>query len=70
MKRLRAFLARDDADTKLVWNGMIALGFAFFAKFVLPFFIGPQHLVTWVMFIIATCLIAGGWAIGLARRFH
>jgi hypothetical protein len=51
-------------------HGEVALGFAFFSKFIMPLAIGHHPLVTWTMFIIAGCLIASGIAIGLARRSY
>jgi hypothetical protein len=61
---------REDADLKLIFHGEVALGFAFFSKFIMPLAIGHHPLVTWVMFIIAGCLIASGIAVGFARRSY
>jgi hypothetical protein len=61
-------LISKDADLKLIFHGEVALGFAFFYKFIMPLAIGHHPLVTWAMFIIAGCLIASGIAVGLARR--
>jgi hypothetical protein len=63
-------LIREDADLKLIFHGEVSLGFAFFSKFIMPLAIGHHPLVTWVMFIIAGCLIASGAAVGFARRRH
>ena len=60
-------LIREDADLKLIFHGEVSLGFAFFSKFIMPLAIGHHPLVTWVMFIIAGCLIASGIAVGFAR---
>jgi hypothetical protein len=59
-------LIREDADLKLIFHGEVSLGFAFFSKFIMPLAIGHHPLVTWVMFIIAGCLIASGIAVGFA----
>ena len=63
-------LIREDADLKLIFHGEVSLGFAFFSKFIMPLAIGHHPLVTWVMFIIAGCLIASGIAVGFARRSY
>ena len=60
-------LIREDADLKLIFHGEVSLGFAFFSKFIMPLAIGHHPLVTWVMFIIAGCLIASGIAVRCAR---
>jgi hypothetical protein len=60
----------EDADLKLIFHGEISLGCAFFSKFIMPLAIGHHPLVTWTMFIIASCLIASGAAVGLARRSY